>query len=52
MVKSFLWTRLLVAPSEGMLPTAYVDARTTKIYFRELFLAVPILQVKKLLRRF
>jgi hypothetical protein len=40
--ESFLWTHFLEAFVEDMLPTAYVDARTTKFYIHELFLAVPI----------
>ncbi len=42
MVESSLWTHFSEAPVEDKLPTAYVDAPTTKFYFRELFLAVPI----------
>jgi hypothetical protein len=37
-----LWTRSLEAFVEDMLPTAYVDACTTKFYFCEFFLAAPI----------
>jgi hypothetical protein len=40
MAKSSLWTWFLEASVEEMLPTAYVDARTTKWYFCEFFLAV------------
>ena len=37
---------------EDMLLMAYVDARKTKFHFCKLFLVVPFLCVKKLLRRF
>jgi hypothetical protein len=40
--ESSLWTCFLEASVEDMLLTAYVDARTTKIYFCEFFLAAPI----------
>jgi hypothetical protein len=42
MVELFLWTCFLEAFVEDMLPMAYVDARTTKFYFCEFFLAAPI----------
>ncbi len=41
MAELSLWTRLLEAPVEDMLPTAYVEAPKTKIFFWELFLSVP-----------
>jgi hypothetical protein len=41
MAESSLWSRFLEVSFEDMLPTAYVDARTTKFYFHGLFLAVP-----------
>ncbi len=47
MAESSLWTRFLVVSVEDMLPTAYVDARTTKFCFRDLFLAVPFLACQK-----
>ncbi len=37
-----LWTRFLEASVEDMLPMEYIDARTTKFYFCELFFVVPI----------
>jgi hypothetical protein len=37
-----LWTRFLEASVEDMHPTAYLDACTTKFYFREFFLLVPM----------
>jgi hypothetical protein len=36
------WTHFLEASVKEVLPTAYVDARTTKFYFCKFFLAVPI----------
>ncbi len=42
MAESSLWTCFLEASVEDMLPTAYVDAHTTKFYFREFFLVAPI----------
>jgi hypothetical protein len=42
MAESSLWTHFLKAPVEDMLPMAYVDACTIKIYFCKLFLTVPI----------
>jgi hypothetical protein len=41
MAELSLWTRLLEAPVEDMLPMAYVEAPKTKISFCELFLLVP-----------
>jgi hypothetical protein len=35
--KSSLWTCFVEASIEDMLPTAYVDACTTKFYFRKFF---------------
>jgi hypothetical protein len=52
MAESSLWTCLLEASIEDMLPTAYIDAPKTKFYFHESFLSVPFSCVKKLLRRF
>ncbi len=40
--ESSLQTHFLEASNEDMLPKAYVDACTTKIYFCEFFLVVPI----------
>jgi hypothetical protein len=40
--ESSLWTGFLEASVEDMLPTAYVDAGTTKFYFCKFFLAAPI----------
>ncbi len=40
--ESSLWTRFLEASIEDMLSMAYVDARTTKFYFRKFFLAASI----------
>jgi hypothetical protein len=40
--ESSLWACFLEASVEDMLPMAYADAHTTKLYFREFFLAVPI----------
>ena len=37
-----LWTCFLKASVEDMLPTAYVDACTTKLLFFKFFLTVPI----------
>jgi hypothetical protein len=42
MAELSLWTHSLEASVEDMLPTAYVDACTTKFYFHEFFLAAPI----------
>ncbi len=42
MAESSLWPHFLEASVEGMLPTAYVEARTTKFYFCKFFTAVPI----------
>jgi hypothetical protein len=42
MAELSLWTRFLEASVEDMLPMAYVDACTTKFYFCEFFLPVPI----------
>ncbi len=42
MAELSLWTRFLEVSINDMLLTAYADARTTKFYFREFFLAVPI----------
>jgi hypothetical protein len=36
-----LWSHFLEASFEDMFPVSYVDARTTKFYFCELFPAVP-----------
>jgi hypothetical protein len=41
-VELSLWTRFLEASVEDMLPMAYVDARTTKLYFHEIFPMAPI----------
>jgi hypothetical protein len=37
-----LWTCFLEVSVKDVLTMAYVDARTTKFYFREFFFAVPI----------
>ena len=42
MAKSSLWSSFLEGSVEDMLPTAYVDAQTTKFYFCKFFLAAPI----------
>jgi hypothetical protein len=42
MAKSSLQTRFLEASIEDMLPKIYVDACTTKFYFHQFFLRVPI----------
>jgi hypothetical protein len=52
MAESSLWTRLLEASTEDMLPTAYIDAPKRKFYFCKLYLLVPFSCVEKLLRRF
>jgi hypothetical protein len=39
--ESSFWSHFLEASFDDMLPTAKVDARTMKFYFRELFLVVP-----------
>jgi hypothetical protein len=39
--ESSLWSSFLEASFEDMLLTAYKEARTTRFYFHELFLAVP-----------
>ncbi len=40
-MESSLWSQFLEASFEYMLPTAYIDACTKKIYFFALFLAGP-----------
>ncbi len=42
MAELYLLTCFLEVSVENVLPTAYVDACTTKFYFCKLFLAVPI----------
>jgi hypothetical protein len=51
-VESFVWSHFREALIKDMLWMAYVDARTTKFDFHELFLAVPFLRIEKFLRRF
>jgi hypothetical protein len=41
MAESSLWSRFLEASFEDMLPTLYVDARTTTTKNCDLFLVVP-----------
>ena len=42
MAELSLWPCFLEVSVEGTLEMAYVDARTTKFYFREFFITVPI----------
>jgi hypothetical protein len=42
MAESSLWFIFLEASAEDMLLAAYVDAHTTKFYFHNFFLAVPM----------
>ena len=52
MAESSLWTCLLEAPVEDMLPMAYVEAPKTKFLFASYFSWSHFSCVEKLLRRF